>query len=158
VRRVGLRRLGGGTGRAEALPSVRASQADLQGALLRRLRSVAEKGWCVVTPRHKAALAICARVAHMYGISVDELLGESRTKTIAEARAVAMWVTRQELSWSFPEIGRAFQRDHTTVMHCCQRVDSELISPRRGSLVAITVKSLYAPAAGREAVARGLPN
>lgn len=44
------------------------------------------------------------------------LLGEDRHKSVAEARCCAMAVARQLTRFSLPELGRAFERDHTTIM------------------------------------------
>jgi chromosomal replication initiator protein len=43
---------------------------------------------------------------------------------VAFARQVAMYLCRQRLKCSFPELGRAFgNRDHTTVMSAVRRVE-----------------------------------
>lgn len=55
-------------------------------------------------------------------VSAAELRGKDRHKSIAYARHVAMFVARRVTGESFPEIGRAFGRDHTTVMAGVARV------------------------------------
>lgn len=60
-------------------------------------------------------------VAGHFGCGRAELLGRSRFKTIALARNIAMRLARDE-GFSFPELGRAFRRDHTTVMAVCGSV------------------------------------
>jgi len=40
---------------------------------------------------------------------------------------VAMWLCFKVTPSSFPEIGRAFDRDHTTVMHAVERVEALLL-------------------------------
>lgn len=76
-----------------------------------------------MTKAHPAVTAIAARVAALYGIDVEIIFSRTRTKTIAEARAVCMWAARVRLGWSFPELGRAFGRDFTTVIYNCREVD-----------------------------------
>lgn len=44
------------------------------------------------------------------------LLAEGRHKSVCEARSCAMAVARQLTRFSLPELGRAFERDHTTVL------------------------------------------
>ncbi len=44
------------------------------------------------------------------------ILNESRLKSVAEARRCAMAVARQLTRFSYPELGRAFERDHSTVI------------------------------------------
>jgi chromosomal replication initiator protein len=65
--------------------------------------------------------AVCGH----FSFSNAELLSKDRHKSVAFARQVAMYLCRQRLKCSFPELGRAFgNRDHTTVMSACRRVES----------------------------------
>lgn len=59
-------------------------------------------------------LAICALVAEHYGLTVEELVGRGRTKTVAEARKVAMIRARSELGLSWRELAIEFGRDEST--------------------------------------------
>ncbi len=64
-------------------------------------------------------------VCNHFSFSNVELLSKDRHKSVAFARQVAMYLCRQRLKCSFPELGRAFgNRDHTTVMSACRRVES----------------------------------
>ena len=66
-------------------------------------------------------------VADYFALSVGELKGKKRTKAIAFPRQVAMYITREMTEYSTTEVGLEFGgRDHTTVMHACQRVDSRM--------------------------------
>lgn len=66
---------------------------------------------------------ICEQIAGYFEVPLDELAGVRKFKPLCDARHVAMFVTREVLKLSFPTIGREFGgRDHTTVMHACQRV------------------------------------
>lgn len=56
------------------------------------------------------------------GVPRCEILGKRRYHYIATARAFAMRIARDEGFYSYPDIGRAFGRDHTTVMSACRRV------------------------------------
>ncbi len=53
-------------------------------------------------------------VAREYQITTEQLLSKDRHKCTAEARKVALFLTRELTSLSYPEMGRAFNRDHTT--------------------------------------------
>ncbi len=65
--------------------------------------------------------AVCGH----FRLSNAELLSKDRHKSIAFARQVAMYLCRQRLKCSFPELGRAFgNRDHTTVMSAVRRVEA----------------------------------
>lgn len=65
---------------------------------------------------------IIETVAIFYGCTTKELLSASRTKNLTQARQAAMWLCRQLTDLSLPAIGRAFDRDHTTVMHAVRAV------------------------------------
>ena len=62
-------------------------------------------------------------VAEYYKIRVADLLSKRRSRSIARPRQVAMALARELTNHSLPEIGDAFGgRDHTTVLHACDRV------------------------------------
>lgn len=66
-------------------------------------------------------------VARHYSISLDELVGEKRTKRIVVPRQVAMYLSRELTDSSLPVIGRAFGgRDHTTVIYAVQKVAAQM--------------------------------
>ncbi len=62
-------------------------------------------------------------VSQYFGISVKELEGKRRTKNIAYARQVAMYLARELLDMSTTEVGKAFGgRDHSTVIHAYDKI------------------------------------
>ena len=66
-------------------------------------------------------------VSRYYGITVRDLTGRGRQRTIAWPRHVAMYLCRSMTSHSLPEIGKAFGgRDHTTVMHAVAKIKNAL--------------------------------
>ena len=71
--------------------------------------------------RNKATRVI-QEIALASKLQVSDLLGPRRKKPIFLARAAAMKICKDELDMSFPEIGRAFNRDHTSVMHAVKRI------------------------------------
>lgn len=69
---------------------------------------------------HRAIIAACAGA---YGLSPADVVSERRTKQVALARQVAMYVLRTKLALSLNEIGQHFGgKDHTTVMHAIAKV------------------------------------
>jgi len=63
-------------------------------------------------------------VCHHFKLRTADLLSKDRHKSIAFARHVAMYLCKQRLKCSFPELGRAFGgRDHTTVMSAVRKVE-----------------------------------
>jgi len=66
-------------------------------------------------------------VAEYFSLSHADLKGNRRTKAIAFPRQLAMHITREITEFSTTEIGNSFGgRDHTTVMHACQKVQDKI--------------------------------
>lgn len=64
-------------------------------------------------------------VCHHFKLRTSDLVSKDRHKSIAFARHVAMYLCKQRLKCSFPELGRAFgNRDHTTVMSAVRKVEA----------------------------------
>ena len=61
-------------------------------------------------------------VCHHFHVRSTDLTSKDRHRTIALARHVAMYLGKQRLGVSFPELGRAFGKDHTTVMSAVRKV------------------------------------
>lgn len=70
---------------------------------------------------------ITQSVAHYYHIDESALYDSIRRREIVQARQVAMYLMRNDYNISFPLIGRKLGgKDHTTVMHSCEKVAEEL--------------------------------
>jgi chromosomal replication initiator protein len=68
-------------------------------------------------------------VADYFNLSSGELKGKKRTRAVAFPRQLAMYITREITEASMTDIGLEFGgRDHTTVMHACQRIESRMRS------------------------------
>lgn len=66
-------------------------------------------------------------VAEYFGLSSTELKSKKRTKAITLPRQIAMYIAREITEYSTTEVGLNFGgRDHTTVMHACQKIENEL--------------------------------
>ncbi|HEX9998774.1 MAG TPA: chromosomal replication initiator protein DnaA [Abditibacterium sp.] len=65
-------------------------------------------------------------VAEHFKIPIGDLLGKKRNKEIVMPRQVAMFLAREMGNMSYPDIGRAFDRDYTTVIHSFEKVKGEL--------------------------------
>jgi chromosomal replication initiator protein len=61
---------------------------------------------------------------------MDELLSASRAQPVAFARQVAMYLSRELTDATLPAIGRAFGKNHTTVMHACKRTAERMAGDR----------------------------
>ncbi|MCR4823037.1 MAG: chromosomal replication initiator protein DnaA [Treponema sp.] len=79
-------------------------------------------------------------VSDYYNISVEDLKGESRKKTLAVPRHIAIYLSRQLTEYSLTEIGEEFGgRDHTTVMNSINKIDTQL---KVDSTISDTIKIL----------------
>jgi len=65
--------------------------------------------------------------AEYYSVRIDDMSAKIRTKEIAIARHVAMYIAREVTGSSLPKIGLEFGgRDHTTVIHACEKISGEI--------------------------------
>jgi chromosomal replication initiator protein len=117
---------------------VRSNVRELEGLLVRLAAkaSLLHRSVDVDFVRQELALCGSARpteagiddvqrvVGHHFRVTHTELVGKERHRRIALARHVAMYLCKQLLRCSYPEIGRAFGgRDHTTVMSGVRRIE-----------------------------------
>lgn len=119
---------------------VQSNIRELEGALTRVLAyadllgqpatlEIAASAIADLSPRRRTLSAeqVIAGVARFYNLPVAALIGQERTKDIAWARQVAMYLIREETEASLPFIGEALGgRDHTTVMYGCKKVADEI--------------------------------
>ena len=74
---------------------------------------------------------IQAATAEYFGVSLDDLRGNSRSRVLVNARQVAMYLCRELTDLSLPRIGAAFGgRDHTTVMHADRKIRQQMAERR----------------------------
>ncbi|WP_376768510.1 chromosomal replication initiator protein DnaA [Pseudonocardia pini] len=77
------------------------------------------------------APTIMAVTAEFFDVTMEELCGPGKTKALAQARQISMYLCRELTDLSLPRIGQTFGgRDHTTVMHADKKIRNE-ISLRR---------------------------
>ena len=86
---------------------------------------------------------VCAKY---FNVTVEDLKGSRRSADIAFAIQVAMYFCRDVANLSTPKIGLAFgKRDHSTVMHGCNKIANEIKENTNTKLIVETVKnSLFA--------------
>ena len=66
-------------------------------------------------------------VSDYFNITPNDLKGKKRTKVITYPRQICMYIIREITDFSTTEIGLEFGgRDHTTVMHSCQRIEDRM--------------------------------
>ncbi|MGH8482263.1 MAG: chromosomal replication initiator protein DnaA [Nevskiaceae bacterium] len=62
------------------------------------------------------------QVSTYYNIRVTDLSSARRTRSLARPRQIAMALAKELTQHSLPEIGHAFSKDHTTVLHACRKI------------------------------------
>jgi len=115
---------------------VQSNIRELEGALNRVMALARTMGYSITVQTAQRALGgflrpaanvtiagILSQVGAYFDIPVDELVGKRRTRDVAIARQVAMYLARDLTDMSLPQIGEAMGgRDHTTVMHGCNKI------------------------------------
>jgi chromosomal replication initiator protein len=68
-------------------------------------------------------------VAGEFHLSPSDLKSKKRTQSIVYPRQLAMYIIREITEYTTTEIGQEFGgRDHTTVMHACQKIEEKIQS------------------------------
>lgn len=74
---------------------------------------------------------IIEQAASHFDISVDALTGVGKTRAVAHARQIAMYLCRELTDLSLPRIGEHFGgKDHTTVMYAVKKINKEIAEKR----------------------------
>ncbi len=111
---------------------------ELEGALI-RVNALADLNHTAVTldlarealsslitirdPRRVTAELIMQVVCQHAGVTMEDMVSSRRSREISEPRQMAMYLCRELTDLSTTRIGAAFgKRDHTTVMHACEKV------------------------------------
>jgi chromosomal replication initiator protein len=71
---------------------------------------------------------ILSLVATFFGITPADMCSSRRTRTVTSARTVAMFLARRRTRMSYPEIGRALSKNHSSVVIAVQRMEKLLES------------------------------
>jgi chromosomal replication initiator protein len=118
--------------------SIRSNIRELEGSLVRLLAFSSLTGQDVTIEMAREILkdflsrraknatteVIQKVVAGQFGVTIEALLSQRRTASLALARQVAMYICRELTGLSLSQIGARFGgRDHTTVLHACQKIE-----------------------------------
>ena len=71
---------------------------------------------------------VFVRSARLHGIPDLAVFGDNRSMQANNARAIAYWVAHRQCGHSLKTVGMAVDRDHSTVLHAVQRVDTAILS------------------------------
>ena len=77
--------------------------------------------------RPRSLSEIVAEVTRAYGLAPEALRSRSRKRIVVQPRQVAMYLARRYTAASLADIGRAFGRDHTSVMYAIDVVERRIV-------------------------------
>lgn len=78
-------------------------------------------------PRQINCRLIQEVVGDYFNLRIEDFKAKKRTRAVAYPRQIAMYLTRELTDLSLPKIGEEFGgRDHTTVLHACDKIAAEL--------------------------------
>lgn len=128
-----IRELEGALIRVTAFANLNRQRIDLPLAEIVLKDLITSEG----TPEITAGLVI-AQTAAYFNLTIEDLCGTSRSRTLVTARQIAMYLCRELTDLSLPKIGQEFGgRDHTTVMHANKKI-SEQMTERRSIFNQVT--------------------
>lgn len=84
-------------------------------------------------------------VCEFYNISQEDILSSKRSKEIVVPRQILMYLIRQEMSLSYPQIASLIgKKDHTTIMHGVEKIEKEIRNkPDLQKQISTIKKSFY---------------
>jgi chromosomal replication initiator protein len=86
---------------------------------------------------------VVVAVAKFYHLDPEQLRGRDRSKEVAYARQIAMYLAREETEASLPQIGAALGgRDHTTVMYGYDKISTQIEGDEQMRREVLTVKGM----------------
>ncbi len=119
--------------------AIRSNVRELEGALIRLAAQASILGRRIDLEFARSVLAsalppratpasvedVVKAVCNHFNLRSSDVLGKDRHRSVAQARHVAIYLCRQRLKCSYPELGRHFgHRDHTSVMHAVKKVEA----------------------------------
>lgn len=75
---------------------------------------------------NEIAAVVFNEVKNEYGVTAFQLYSSSRHQAIREARQVFSHLMRKHTDMTLSEIGKLVNRDHSTVIHACRTVESDI--------------------------------
>ena len=82
-------------------------------------------------------------VAKYFNIDARDIAGAKRSADVVFPRQIAMYLCRTVPQLSLPQIGKDFgNRDHTTVMHACNKIEKEIKENKNTKLIVESVKNI----------------
>jgi len=111
---------------------------ELEGALNKFIATCQLQNWDMSLKNAKMILAaitsthqkqaitpqyVVKKVCKFFNVSNDDLMSTSRRKDIVRPRQIAICLMRKEGQFSYPVIGKFFNKDHSTIMHSYRKIN-----------------------------------
>lgn len=102
----------------------------LLGAMLRALpppppvkRRPPNRVWSQRLAARKRTMQLMDIAAAHFGLADYDLTGRRGPAPLARKRQITMYLAREIANASYPDLGRCFRRDHTTIIYACRVVE-----------------------------------
>lgn len=121
-----IRELEGALVRVTAFANLNRQPVDLPlaEAVLRDL--IIDENPTEVTPA-----VVIAQAASYFGLTIEDICGSSRSRTLVTARHMAMYLCRELTDLSLPQIAKAFGgRDHSSVLYANKKIEAQMAERR----------------------------
>lgn len=69
---------------------------------------------------------ILKSISTVFDVRISDLKGTSRTKEVALARQVAMYLAKEMMNESLMMIGASFGKTHSTILHACKTIENKI--------------------------------
>ncbi|HCI05245.1 TPA: chromosomal replication initiator protein DnaA, partial [Patescibacteria group bacterium] len=117
-----IRELEGAFNRVTAYIKVKGKE-PLEKEIEALLSDISRPNNKILTPKQ-----VIKAVIDFYDLTEESLLRKSRSQELVKPRQVAMYLMREVLKMSYPNIGEKLGgKDHTTVIHACEKIEKELV-------------------------------
>lgn len=80
--------------------------------------------------------------AEYYSISIADLNSKGKNKNIAMPRQISMYLCRTLTGQSLKSIGQSFSKDHSTVVHACNKIEEKIENDKKLSDEIEDIKSM----------------
>ena len=119
---------------ATSRPPLKAMASGLQNTDPMRgiMPKIAARAVSMIGRKRSVAELIILSLIHIYFVSSyfnikkQDLLGKKRKAQFAFPRQIAMYLCRDMINESYPQIAVAFSRDHTTILHAYDKITKEI--------------------------------
>ena len=82
-------------------------------------------------------------VSKYFNLEKKDLLSTKKSNDIVYPRQIAMYLCRSQANISYPQIAREFgKKDHTTVMHACEKIEKEIKQNTNTKLIVDSLRNL----------------